>query len=208
MQHSLRYAALLALCLVAPAHAADGKALYASCAACHGARGEGNAKLGAPNIAGLDAWYLERQLDNFASGRRGANPGDTYGAQMRGAVAALAGAAERSAVAAHIAALPRVGAGGTAKAAKADLGNGRTHYNALCSSCHQANGQGNKALAAPRLAGLDGAYLARQYANYRTGLRGTHADDKPGKQMAAISKMLPNEAAERDVLAYIATLKP
>jgi hypothetical protein len=29
-----------------------------------------------------------------------------------------------------------------------------------------------------------------------------------GKQMAAISKMLPSDDAERDVIAYIQTLKP
>ena len=51
--------------------AADGKALYNTCTACHGAKGEGNRALGAPNIAGMDAWYLSKQLENFTLGRRG-----------------------------------------------------------------------------------------------------------------------------------------
>ena len=188
--------------------AADGKALFSTCTTCHGARGEGNPKLGAPNIAGMDAWYVERQLENFATGRRGTVTGDTYGAQMKAAVAVLPGAAERQAVAAHIAGLPQVGAGKTAMAgAKPDLNNGKTQYNALCGSCHQANGLGNKALGAPRLAGVDAVYLARQLSNFRSGARGAHPDDKTGKQMAAMGKLLKPDA-DKDTLAYIGSLKP
>ena len=51
--------------------AADGKALFAPCIACHGSRAEGNPALNAPAIAGQDAAYLERQLRNFRSERRG-----------------------------------------------------------------------------------------------------------------------------------------
>ena len=40
------------------------------CAACHGARGEGNAQTGVPLIAGQIQAYLERQLAAFANGRR------------------------------------------------------------------------------------------------------------------------------------------
>ena len=190
--------------------AADGQALFATCQVCHGNNGEGNRKVGAPNIAGMDTWYVERQLENFAAGRRGATPADSFGAQMRGAVvSSLPTVAERVAVAATVAALPRVGAGGTARTASAaEITNGRTHFNALCSSCHNASGAGNQALGAPRLAGVDNVYLARQFVNFRTALRGMHADDKFGKQMVAISKMLPDAKAERDVMAYIATIKP
>lgn len=201
----------LAICLLAagllPAVArADGAALFAPCQACHGKAGEGNAKLGAPNIAGMEAWYVERQLDNFASGRRGAAPGDAQGAQMRAAAAALKNAEERKQVAALVAGMKKVGAGGTAP--KGELAKGSTQYNALCSSCHGATGKGNQALAAPNLVGVDLSYLQRQYAQFKRGERGTHAEDKPGKQMAAISKLLPDAKAESDVFAYIATLKP
>jgi cytochrome c oxidase subunit 2 len=63
--------------------AAKGKTLYVTCTACHGAKGEGNKALNAPKIATLPSWYLVRQLQNFKAGVRGANPKDTYGAQMR-----------------------------------------------------------------------------------------------------------------------------
>lgn len=188
------------------AQAADGAALFTSCKLCHGNAGEGNRKTGAPNIAGMDAWYIERQLENFALGRRGVLSADAYGVQMKDAVSAVPTAKDRAAVATYIAGLAKVSRRDTAPDGKADLKNGASQYNALCSSCHQANGQGNQTLNAPRLAGVDPVYLTRQYLNFRTALRGFHAEDKPGKQMAAISKMLPDAKAERDVLAYIATL--
>jgi cytochrome c oxidase subunit 2 len=64
--------------------------LFASCAACHGTRGEGNESLHAPKLAGQSDWYLARQLAKFASGVRGSAAGDIYGAQMRASVSVLA----------------------------------------------------------------------------------------------------------------------
>jgi cytochrome c oxidase subunit 2 len=63
--------------------AAKGKALYVTCTACHGAKAEGKQALNAPKLSTLPSWYLVRQLQNFKAGIRGANPKDTYGAQMR-----------------------------------------------------------------------------------------------------------------------------
>jgi cytochrome c oxidase subunit 2 len=187
------------------AQAADGKALYVTCLACHGAKGEGNRQLGAPNIAGKEAWYLERQLNSFADGTRGASDGDGYGAQMRVAIANLPTPADRKAVAAYIASLPRVApaAGG----AKGDLNKGSTHFNAVCTSCHGASGKGNPNMQVPGLAGLDPVYLARQFAAYRAGTRGYNKDDKLGRQMRAATGML-DAKLDQDVMAYIATLKP
>lgn len=59
-----------------------GKALYATCGACHGPNGEGMQALNAPGLAGQEEWYLIRQLQNFKSGIRGSNPKDTFGMQM------------------------------------------------------------------------------------------------------------------------------
>lgn len=185
---------------------ANGKTLYTSCAACHGTKGEGNRALGAPNIAGMDAWYLKTQLENFSSGKRGTKAGDTYGAQMRAASAPTNTPANRAAIVTYISKMPKVVVASKATT-KANLANGATQYNALCSACHAASGKGNQSLGAPRLAGVDNVYLSRQYSNFRNGLRGYHANDKFGKQMAAISKML-DAKAEPDVFSYINTLKP
>lgn len=66
-----------------------GKQLYVACAACHGAKGEGNAQLNSPALAARSDWYLVKQLENFRAGVRGADERDTYGAQMRAVVATL-----------------------------------------------------------------------------------------------------------------------
>src|SRR5215831_1673998 len=39
--------------------ASHGRELFATCAECHGPQGEGNSAIGAPNIAGMNAWYIE-----------------------------------------------------------------------------------------------------------------------------------------------------
>jgi len=69
--------------------AARGRRHYATCAACHGARGEGNASLQSPALAARSDWYLVTQLANYKSGLRGVDERDTYGAQMRAVVNAL-----------------------------------------------------------------------------------------------------------------------
>jgi cytochrome c553 len=69
---------------------ARGRQLYAPCAACHGARGEGSATLQSPALAARSDWYLVTQLANFKRGLRGADERDTYGAQMRTVTATLA----------------------------------------------------------------------------------------------------------------------
>ena len=45
-----------------------GRALYQSCAACHGQFGQGNVAMAGPALAGQSDWYLVTQLENFKSG--------------------------------------------------------------------------------------------------------------------------------------------
>lgn len=59
-----------------------GKALYTTCAACHGLKAEGMESVNAPALHSLQSWYIVRQLQNFKQGIRGSNPKDTYGMQM------------------------------------------------------------------------------------------------------------------------------
>jgi cytochrome c oxidase subunit 2 len=70
--------------------AAHGAALYAACAACHGAEGRGNEALAAPALAGQSDWYLVAQLHNYHDGRRGMHKDDIHGATMQPFAAALA----------------------------------------------------------------------------------------------------------------------
>ena len=63
---------------VGAVHAVDAAAITtqgngkgaAPCMACHGVDGGGQASAGNPRLAGLDAAYLQKQLDDFASGTR------------------------------------------------------------------------------------------------------------------------------------------
>jgi cytochrome c oxidase subunit 2 len=178
----------------------DGPTLYAQCIACHGRKAEGVASTGAPAIAGQDAAYLQRQLQNFRSGLRGTNPKDTYGAQMRAIALTLKDDAAVAALAKYVAGLPKTTASGPAKA---DLRNGNNHYQGKCGACHGGKAEGNASLKAPRLVGLDTVYLQRQFNHFRDGVRGADPKDTTGRQMAMMAKTLPAERDLQDVIAFI-----
>ncbi len=59
-----------------------GRNLYANCGACHGMDGKGLWSQNAPRLAGVNDWYLIRQLQNFKQGVRGGQAGDGHGKQM------------------------------------------------------------------------------------------------------------------------------
>jgi cytochrome c oxidase subunit 2 len=59
-----------------------GRALYTTCAVCHGRDGAGRWATNAPRLEGMSDWYLVRQLENFKSLVRGGHPQDVYGDQM------------------------------------------------------------------------------------------------------------------------------
>jgi len=190
---------LLLLCSAA-AVAADGAPQFAPCAACHGGKAEGNPALNAPALAGQDAAYLERQLRNFRSGTRGTHKADTFGAQMRALAATFANDAAVTQLVSYISRLPKAN---VASPAKGNLHNGNNLYQGKCGACHGGQAEGNPALKAPRLADLDAAYLKRQFAHFRDGVRGTDQKDLPGRQMALMAKTLPNERDLDDVIAFI-----
>ncbi|MCH2208357.1 MAG: c-type cytochrome [Lentisphaerales bacterium] len=80
---------------VAPKHtlkgdAAKGKALYATCLACHMDKGQGNPLVKSPPINNLPDWYIVSSLKKFKSKVRGGNPKDLTGMQMSAMAATLA----------------------------------------------------------------------------------------------------------------------
>jgi len=154
----------------------------------------------APAIAGQDVAYLTRQLQNFRSGVRGAHKADSYGAQMRSIAATLPNDAAVASVAADVASLPKPISRPTPGA---DLHNGNNLYQGKCGACHGTQAEGNVSLSTPRLAGIDAAYLRRQYQNFAAGVRGAQPQDRYGKQMAMMSKSLASPKDLDDVIAYI-----
>ncbi len=176
-----------------------GEALYTPCIACHGANGEGNADVGSPAIAGQSAEYLVRQLQNYKLGIRGTSPDDTGGAQMRPMAATLADDAAVAAVAAYVASLEAPVPEATVSG---DPDNGAKLYTSRCGACHAGKGEGNDALYAPRLTGLRDSYIVQQVQKFRSGTRGAHADDKYGKQMAIMAKIVTDQELN-DIVAYL-----
>jgi cbb3-type cytochrome c oxidase subunit III len=200
--HGLR---LLACAIAAfathPAHAATGKQIFGTtCVACHGASAQGNPSLGAPALAGQSAAYLERQLNDFRSGLRGANPKDSFGGQMRAASATLTDGKAIAAVAAYLASLP---APVVKPAANANLRNGNNFYQGKCGACHGGRAEGIASMSTPRLSGLDAAYITRQFHGFQQGLRGSSPQDRYGRQMAMMAGTLPKESDLADVIAFI-----
>lgn len=192
-------------CATAPAPGSpeDGQALFNDyCAPCHGPTGQGNGAIAAPSIAGLPAWYVEAQLTKFREGVRGTHFDDIEGMRMRPMSKALSDAAQVPSVAAHVAALP---VQRPAPTLEGDAEAGKALFT-TCTACHQADAGGNEALHAPSLLAQPDWYLVHQLDKFKTGVRGAHPKDTTGAQMAPMAKTLPDEAAMKNVVAYVMTL--
>lgn len=75
-----------------------------------------------------------------------------------------------------------------------------------CSGCHGADGMGNEALKAPRLAGQKAWYTSTQLKNFKSGLRGTISGDTGGAMMRPMASLLADDQAIADVSAYLESL--
>ena len=89
--------------------------------------------------------------------------------------------------------------------APGDVVAGQAGY-AVCASCHGQNGEGNKQLNAPKLAGQEHWYLRRQLDYFKTGVRGSNPGDMYGMAMGPMANTMATDQAVEDVIAYIQTL--
>lgn len=177
-----------------------GKAHFAVCVACHGDNARGNQALHAPRLNHLRPVYIAAQLEKFRSGIRGGEADSATAMQMAPMAATLADDQAVQDVAAYIASLDSEPSAATLEG---DASMGADYYNQFCGACHGAGGVGNPALNSPRLAGGDDWYLQTQLLAFRAGQRGSHPKDVTGKQMRAMSVILPDEQAVKDVVAYL-----
>ena len=97
---------------------------YKLCASCHGFKGEGNALVNAPALAGQEGWYLERQLRNFRDGIRGASADDSHGHAMAQMTRGLESDEKIADIVAYIGKLPSPSNEGTVEG---DSQLGQTH---------------------------------------------------------------------------------
>lgn len=190
------------------ARAIDGRDIAANgngkgapaCAACHGDQGEGRPDAAYPRLAGLDARYLLRQLNDFAEDKR---QSDT----MHPIAKALA-PGEREAVASYFANLMAPKASqprkpdqkltdrGMAIATRGDWPRGLP----ACAQCHGPNGQGVGA-SFPKLAGQSAEYITKELKAWKEGKR----SNDPLNLMTGVATKLDDQQIEA-VAAYYASL--
>jgi cytochrome c553 len=194
---------ITALVLLAAFVNADADDDLAYCTVCHGANGNGNDAIRAPKIAGMEPWYIRRQLEAFRIGVRGKHPDDAAGHEMQPVGVRLRTEADIDRALAYVATFspkpPSATIGG-------DVARGKQLFDA-CSVCHGVQGDGNEAIGAPALAGRTDWYLLTQLANYAAGIRGADPRDAAGAQMRAAIAALEDRRQMQDVVAYINTLR-
>ena len=184
MNLSIRLVSALVLSMVQlVAHASDapvagdvaaGKAKSAMCMACHGQ--DGNSPSNAfPSIAGQNAAYIAKQLQDYKSGKR-------VNALMVGMVASLS-AEDMQNLGAFYASQQIKAQPAVAEDMRALVEQGRVLYQngraatgttsalAACSACHGAAGFGNAPAAYPALRGQHAAYTELMLKAFRDGAR-------------------------------------
>ncbi len=172
------------------------------CTTCHGVEGRGNIGVQAPRLAGMEGWYLKRQLENFRAGIRGTHAADVQGIAMQAMAVKLSDASIADIVS-WVSSWEYIAAESTVDG---NARRGRTAFG-TCAACHGADAQGNEALGAPALAGQNDWYLITQLKNFRAGYRGAHREDSFGAQMLTMSRTLTDDQAIIDVVSYINTLQ-
>ncbi len=200
-------AALVATSAVVTAHAAtpagkgDPKAAESIvnqlCAGCHAVDGN-SAAAANPKLAGLNAEYINKQLNEFKSGAR-------QSAVMSGMVAALSPQDMLNLSAYYSAQQPKPA---TAKDRELAMAGQKIYRGGVqgagvpaCASCHGPQGQGIPTQF-PRLAGQHSDYIYAQLEAFRLGNRANDA----AKMMRSIATKM-TDADMKAVAAYIQGLR-
>lgn len=181
-----------------------GKALAATCNACHQPNGGGmNIPNGEswPRLAGLNASYMTQQLKAFKSGTR-------KNASMA-PFANMLNDTQMQDVSLYFASLP-IPATNYQESDKALLAHGKKlaergdwdRYIVACSSCHGADNQG-VGTTFPALAGQHAGYIEQQLKAWKNGNR----SNDPQQLMANIAERL-NDNDIKAVAAWLATQAP
>lgn len=155
-----------------------------ACFTCHGLDGLGDGA-GSPRLAGIDAGYLERQLQAYADGRR-RNAAMEWVAENLDPV-------EMKRVSSYYQKLPYQPAPAAAGPVPLLYLSGDPSRNLpACASCHGLRGQGI-GQANPPLGGQPAAYMVHQIEEWRRGRR----RNDPLNVMLEISQKLTPEEAKR-----------
>jgi cytochrome c oxidase subunit 2 len=183
-----------------------GRQLYGLCSQCHGDQGLGNEEYLAPAIAGLEKWYVLRQLEYFRSGVRGTHFDDIAGMRMRPMALTLRSQEDVEAVSAHVAGMPPTKPPSTLSGG--DSAKGKIFYDQVCTTCHGPDGGGIQAQNGPDINHGSDWYQKKQIENFKAGVRGANPKDTTGMLMRPMAMTLVDEQAILNVIAYINTLTP
>jgi cytochrome c553 len=173
----------------------------AACASCHGPQGQGNPGSGFPRLAGLPAYYIAKQLFNYAGGSRPNEVMTPIAAQLTEAERRDIGVyfATLSAPATPLrdanAQLLRQGE------AIATVGSPERGVQS-CSNCHGPNGSGMPP-DVPYLAGQNAQYMQAQLQRWQEGKR---SNDILGVMRDVAHRLSAEE--QRAVSQYFASLAP
>ena len=163
-----------------------------TCAACHGQAGNSRSNA-MPIIAGLDAAYLKKQIEDYAVGKRLSAEMEPYAKQVLNL-----GVDD---VAAYFASRRREP---TPIASPADaVARGRSAA-AQCVVCHGPQGQGDAAKLIPSLAGQAPGYLREQMLLFKQDRRSP--GDPTLAALKALLKTIPDETLG-DLAAYYSSLR-
>jgi cytochrome c553 len=170
---------------------------FETCAACHGASGQGVSDGSVPAIAGQHGSVLLKQLVDFRHDQRWDERMQHFTDRHH-----LADAQDLTDVAAFISRLPRFPAMADSIGDGAFLGEGASVYFRVCEACHGPLGQGDVLRLRPRLAGQHYEYLLRQLgetaAGYRPGMDPAHVE--------RLRKLSPEQI--RGVADYLSRVSP
>ena len=189
----------LALVLVALAAPASGGPLdhpgyvkSATCSACHGFAGNSRSNT-MPILAGMNAAYLKKALQDYASGKR---PSPEMEPFAKHAIAL--GVDDVAAYFSSQTKQPTSVAGDPAAIAR-----GRT-ASQQCVTCHGPAGKGDAAKGIPDLSGQPPGYLKHQMELFKADRRSP--GDEPLKAMKTLMRTIPDAQVD-DLAAYYSSLR-
>jgi len=163
-----------------------------TCAACHGAAGNSRSSA-MPIIAGLDAAYFRKQIEDYAAGRRLSAEMEPYAKQVRDL-----GVDD---VAAYFASRRREP---TPVSSAADAIERGSRAAAQCVVCHGRRGQGDAVKGIPSLAGQAPGYLREQMQLFKLDRRSP--GDPALAALKALLRTVPDETFA-DLAAYYSSLR-
>jgi cytochrome c553 len=187
--------AALALAGVGPAWADAQQTVTTVCVVCHGEGGRSLVPI-FPRLAGQQAEYLAKQLNDFMTGKR-------KNAVMAPILDTITAADVAGLAAYYAAQTPTTGAPIDAALAAIgkqlfEDGNGTTGVPA-CAGCHQPMAEGNARF--PRLAGQHQGYLVKQIIDFKSGER---VNDK-ARVMRTVAERLTEQEINA-VAEYLSSL--